>query len=75
LFPSAPSQLPVNNGVMITMGDIVSLNELVAPNMSQLELIPTLFSFFICVVMSFIVRDLYLRRSLSPSLKQKQIGR
>lgn len=48
-----------------SLGDIVSLNELVVPNMSQLELIPTLFSFFICVIMSFIVRDFYIRRSFS----------
>jgi hypothetical protein len=45
--------------------DIAKLNELVIPNMNQLELIPTLFNFLICVVMSFIVRDFYIRRSFS----------
>ncbi len=33
--------------------------------MTQLDLIPTLFSFFMCVIMSFIVRDFYIKRSFS----------
>jgi hypothetical protein len=48
------------------MGDIASFNELlVSPKMSQVELIPTLFSFVVCVLMSFIVREFYIRRSFS----------
>ncbi|MBT6672206.1 MAG: DUF4956 domain-containing protein, partial [Lentimicrobiaceae bacterium] len=31
----------------------------------QLDLIPTLFSFAMCVIMSFIVRDFYIKRSFS----------
>jgi hypothetical protein len=33
--------------------------------MTQLDLIPTLFSFVMCVIMSFIVRDFYIKRSFS----------
>ena len=33
--------------------------------MAQLDLIPTLFSFSMCVLMSFIVRDFYIKRSFS----------
>ena len=33
--------------------------------MTQVDLMPTLFSFFMCVLMSFIVRDFYIRRSFS----------
>tara|TARA_B110000008_G_scaffold271857_1_gene303845 strand:+ start:89 stop:727 length:639 start_codon:yes stop_codon:yes gene_type:complete len=33
--------------------------------MAQLDLIPTLFSFAMCVIMSFIVRDFYIKRSFS----------
>ena len=47
------------------MNDFANLNELITPNMSQVDLIPTLFSFFMCVVMSFIVRDFYIKRSFS----------
>jgi len=41
------------------------INELIAPNFTQLDLIPTLFGFFMCVLMSFIVRDFYIKRSFS----------
>jgi len=41
------------------------MNELITPNMAQLDLIPTLFNFLMCVVMSFIVRDFYIKRSFS----------
>ena len=47
------------------MDSLVNLKELVTPNVSQLELIPTLFSFIMCVIMSFIVRDFYIKRSYS----------
>jgi hypothetical protein len=48
------------------MGDIANFNELlISTRMSQVELIPTLFSFVVCVLMSFIVRDFYIRRSFS----------
>jgi hypothetical protein len=49
----------------VILDDVESLNELVVPNMSQLDLLPTLFSFIVCVVMSFIVRDFYARRFYS----------
>ena len=47
------------------MNNFANLNELLTPNISQVDLIPTLFSFFMCVVMSFIVRDFYIKRSFS----------
>jgi len=47
------------------MNNLIDINELITPNASQLDLIPTLFSFTMCVLMSFLVRDLYVRRSFS----------
>ena len=38
---------------------------LVTPYAFQVELIPTLFSFALCVVMSFVLREFYIRRSYS----------
>lgn len=42
-----------------------NLDLLLSANLSNTEILPTLFSFVACVVMSFIVRDLYIRRSFS----------
>jgi uncharacterized membrane protein YhiD involved in acid resistance len=47
------------------MNNLLDINELITPNMVQLDLIPTLFSFAMCVIMSFIVRDFYIKRSFS----------
>jgi len=47
------------------MNDLIDISELVTPSMTQLDLIPTLFSFIMCILMSFIVRDFYIRRSFS----------
>ena len=47
------------------MNDLININDLLTPNMTQVDLIPTLFSFFMCVIMSFIVRDFYIKRSFS----------
>ena len=47
------------------MNELININELINPNMVQLDLIPTLFSFAMCVIMSFIVRDFYIKRSFS----------
>ena len=47
------------------VNDLININELITPNMAQLDLIPTLFSFSMCVLMSFIVRDFYIKRSFS----------
>ena len=47
------------------MNDLININELITPNMTQVDLIPTLFSFLMCVIMSFIVRDFYIKRSFS----------
>jgi len=43
----------------------LNLNDLVIPTMNQLDLLPTLFSFSLCIIMSFIVREFYIRRSFS----------
>jgi hypothetical protein len=47
------------------MENLIDINELINPNMTQLDLIPTLFGFLMCVIMSFIVRDFYIKRSFS----------
>ena len=47
------------------MNNLLEINQLINPNIDQLDIIPTLFSFFICVLMSFIVRDFYIKRSFS----------
>ena len=47
------------------MNELVNINELINPNMTQLDLIPTLFSFSMSIIMSFIVRDFYIKRSFS----------
>ena len=47
------------------MLDLSLLNEVLTPDMSHLDLIPTLYSFFMCVIMSFILRDFYIKRSFS----------
>ena len=46
-----------------------SIEDFITPNLTQVELIPTLFNFFMCLLMSFIVRDFYIRRSFSLSGK------
>ena len=47
------------------MNNLLDINQLINPNIDQLDIIPTLFSFVICVLMSFIVRDFYIKRSFS----------
>jgi len=47
------------------MNNLLDINQLINPNMAQLDLIPMLFSFSMCVLMSFIVRDFYIKRSFS----------
>ena len=47
------------------MNNLFNINEFINPNITQLDLIPTLFSFSMCVLMSFILRDFYIRRSFS----------
>ena len=47
------------------MNNLLDINQLINPNIAQLDIIPTLFSFVICVLMSFIVRDFYIKRSFS----------
>ena len=46
-----------------------SIEDFITPNLTQVELIPTLFNFFMCLLMSVIVRDFYIRRSFSLSGK------
>ena len=47
------------------MNNLLDINQLINPNIDQLDIIPTLFSFAMCVIMSFIVRDFYIKRSFS----------
>ena len=51
------------------MNNSLNIQALLNPNFTQLDLIPTLFSFLMCVIMSFILRDFYIRRSFSLSGK------
>ena len=43
----------------------MDLKDFIIPNLTQLELIPTIFNFFVCILMSFIVIDFYIKRSFS----------
>ena len=47
------------------MLDFSLLDQISTPNMVYMDLIPTLYSFFMCVIMSFILRDFYIKRSFS----------
>ena len=47
------------------MNNLLEMQELINPNIAQIGVIPTLFSFFMCVLMSFIVREFYIKRSFS----------
>ena len=47
------------------MDNLLDFQELINPNMVQIGIMSTLFNFFICVLMSFIVREFYIRRSFS----------
>ena len=47
------------------MGDITILNELFTSKIDSIELIPTLLAFVVCVIMSFLLRSFYIRRSFS----------
>ena len=53
-----------------SLRDLISINDLLSTNVAQIEIIPTLYSFFVCVLMSFIIRDFYIRRSFSLTGKQ-----
>tara|TARA_B110000008_G_scaffold236869_1_gene242359 strand:+ start:55 stop:723 length:669 start_codon:yes stop_codon:yes gene_type:complete len=43
----------------------MNLENFLNTSVEQLSIAPTLFSFLLCVLMSFIVRDIYIRRSFS----------
>ena len=47
------------------MKNLLEMQEFINPNIAQIGIIPTLFSFFMCVLMSFIVREFYIKRSFS----------
>ena len=47
------------------MKEIMDLDQLVPGGMSQLDLLPTLFAFFMCTLMSFVLRAFYIQRSFS----------
>lgn len=47
------------------MENLTALQDLINPEITQVDLLPTLFSFLMCVLMSFIVREFYLKRSFS----------
>ena len=47
------------------MLDFSLLDQISTSDLIHLDLIPTLYSFFMCVIMSFILRDFYIKRSFS----------
>lgn len=47
------------------MNDLEKLIELFPNGTEQLDLLPTLFNFLVCLVMAFVVRAFYVRRSFS----------
>ncbi|MGB0592617.1 MAG: hypothetical protein ACPGU1_23330, partial [Myxococcota bacterium] len=51
------------------MSDINALSSFLQPPTNQVDLVHTLASFAVCIVMSFVLRQFYLRRSFSLSGK------
>ncbi len=49
------------------------LNSILNNNLNTVEIFPTLFSFFFCILASFLLRELYLKKSFSQNGK-KHIG-
>tara|TARA_B110000003_G_C16635874_1_gene528384 strand:- start:1600 stop:2280 length:681 start_codon:yes stop_codon:yes gene_type:complete len=47
------------------MDNFDNLKVLINPDIAKLELLPTIYSFLICILMSFILREFYVRRSFS----------
>ncbi len=47
------------------MNDVLNLSEVIASGANQLDLLPTLYAFFMCLIMSFVVRTFYMQRSFS----------
>ena len=47
------------------MDSINTIKDFISPSFDQVHLIPTIFNFIICVLMSFVTREVYIRRSYS----------
>ena len=47
------------------MNDIFAISDILTSERSELDILPTLFSFFVCVIMSFVIRSFYIYRSFS----------
>ncbi len=47
------------------MDGINTINDFISPGLNQVHLIPSLFNFILCVLMSFVTREVYIRRSYS----------
>lgn len=47
------------------MDSINTIKDFISPDFNQVHLIPTIFNFLICVLMSFVTREVYIRRSYS----------
>jgi len=47
------------------MDSINTIKDFISPSFNQVHLIPTIFNFIICVLMSFVTREVYIRRSYS----------
>jgi hypothetical protein len=47
------------------MNNINTIKDFISTDLTQLHVIPTIFNFLFCVLMSFITREVYIRRSYS----------
>ena len=47
------------------MDNINTIKDFISTDLTQLQLLPTVFNFLVCVLMSFIAREVYIRRSYS----------
>lgn len=47
------------------MDSINTIKDFISPNLTQIHLVPTIFNFLVCILMSFIAREVYIRRSYS----------
>ncbi len=47
------------------MDNINTFRDFISTDLNQLQLVPTIFNFLVCVLMSFVTREVYIRRSYS----------
>jgi hypothetical protein len=55
----------VSDSEEFVMDNINTIRDFISTDLNQLQLIPTVFNFFVCVLMSFVTREVYIRKSYS----------